>query len=265
MISLTWTQWVSNISKGDVYFFINTSPTSDSIKRFYSHNWVDEAIPLYRGTGLDHLTEISPWLIKIKSISLYHLAKELDECPLEDKYWGWAYHSHLNWKEQINHWQFYQMVTVDNELVHLRIFDPRIAEILLPNLKEEDWLSLMYPVNDIFIQVNKESLFFEYPKDILKRKKHDFPLKYIFPLYLLEAWRNSLYATNLVVENLILDFWEENGDLANLLFSRENNIRDIIYKWVSNEKVKNTDIAYLTDKNLLNHLLNIKLINKEEL
>lgn len=137
MTSLTWTQWVSNISKGDIYFFINTSPTSDSIKRFYSHNWVDEAIPLYRGTGLDHLTEISPWLIKIKSISLYHLAKELDECPLEDKYWGWAYHSHLNWKEQIKHWQYYQMVTVDNELVHLRIFDPRIAEIFLPNLKKK--------------------------------------------------------------------------------------------------------------------------------
>ncbi|MDF7353722.1 hypothetical protein [Proteus mirabilis] len=70
---------------------------------------------------------------------------------------------------------------------------------------------------------------------------------------------------NLVVENLILNFWEENGELAYSLFSREKDIKEVIYKWVNKERLRHTDIAYLNNKNLLSYLLDVNLIKKDEI
>ncbi|HEK2640725.1 TPA: DUF4123 domain-containing protein [Proteus mirabilis] len=266
MIPLTWMQWSDNISQEDIYFFINSTFVLDTINFFYSNDWIEEAIPLYnRETRLSHLEDISPWLIKIKSLSRYSLAKKIDEFLMEKYNWGWVYHSELNWDVQITHWKNHQIVIVNNEEVHLRLFDPRVAGILFPHLKKEDWFSLMYPVNNAYIPFDNENLFFEKPKEILKVQKEISSSIYTLPSYLLDAWRHSTHMINLVVENLILNFWEENGELAYSLFSREKDIKEVIYKWVNKERLRHTDIAYLNNKNLLSYLLDVNLIKKDEI
>lgn len=123
----------------------------------------------------------------------------------------------------------------------------------------------MYPVNNAYIPFDNENLFFEKPKEILKVQKEISPSIYTLPSYLLDAWRHSTHVINLVVENLILNFWEENGELAYSLFSREKDIKEVIYKWVNKERLRHTDIAYLNNKNLLSYLLDVNLIKKDEI
>lgn len=41
----TWLSWLTATPQNDVYFLINTLSDSNPVKRFYAHDWIEEAFP----------------------------------------------------------------------------------------------------------------------------------------------------------------------------------------------------------------------------
>lgn len=55
----------------------------------------------------------------------------------------------MAWDAQLHHWQQRQLVKLDGEMVVLRLMDSRIANILIPSMREADWYVLMNPVHEV--------------------------------------------------------------------------------------------------------------------
>ncbi|MGJ3352982.1 DUF4123 domain-containing protein [Providencia sp. Je.9.19] len=259
--SPTWLSWLTGTSQNDVYFLINTLSDPNPIKRFYTHDWIEEAFPIYHGTALAHLVEVSPWLVKIKRSQLFHLGQALDNKPYSDTSWGWAYQSQLDWGTQITHWQKYQFALMGEEKIIFRFFDARVARTLLPKLNKGDWSLLMMPVEDCFIENGETNSVFSRPQ---YADPFISPADYTLGEHLIQAWRNSNYAIDLIVENMLLNFWEDRGELALRIFNNESNIEANIKQWLIECQSKNVDITYLSTTHLVEHLININVINKED-
>lgn len=170
-MSSTWTSWLNSSPQSSVCFFLNTLADPNPVKRFYQQDWIDEAFSIYQGTDLAHLSEVGPWLVKVKPSRLANIGIQLDNSPFSDNSWGWAYHSQLDWKEQIIHWQKHQIVTINEKKRMFRFFDARIARTLLPKLREGDWSTLMRPIDDCFIEQDGEGVVYPRMRGVIRNSR----------------------------------------------------------------------------------------------
>ena len=248
---LTWTSWLTNTIQSDVYFLINTLSQPNPIKQFYINDWIEEAFPIYRGTALSHLSSVSPWLVKVKPSQYSHLGQVLDTMPLGDNSWGWAYHSQLDWRTQITHWQKHQLVIMNDKKVIFRFFDARIARTLLPKLSLGDWAVLMMPVDDCLIEgdeVNENYTRPQYADPFIS------PVDYELREHLITAWRDSEQAYVNVINNFYIQFWEKQSELAYQLDEVDGRLIGFIRDWMDECQKNRLDTAYLYDDLFLRYL-----------
>lgn len=249
--SPTWLSWLTALSQNDVYFLINTLAEPNPIKRFYANDWIEEAFPIYHGTALAHLSDISPWLVKVKRSQLFHLGKMLDNEPFSDPSWGWAYHSQLDWRTQITHWQKYQFAWMGEDKIIFRFFDARIARTLLPRLGRGDWALLMMPVEDCFIEESEMKVIYSRPP---YAEPFISPADYILSEALIKVWRNSEQAYLNVIDNFYIQFWENHPSLADPLDEPEGRLIGLIRDWMDECQQRRLDTAYLFDNLFVRYL-----------
>lgn len=247
----TWLSWLTATPQNDVYFLINTLSDPNPVKRFYAHDWIEEAFPIYHGTALAHLAEVSPWLVKVKRSQLFHLGKMLDSEPFSDPSWGWAYQSQLDWRTQITHWQKYQFAWMGEEKIIFRFFDARIARTLLPKLGRGDWALLMMPVEDCFIEESETKVIYSRPP---YAEPFISPADYILSEALIKVWRNSEQAYINVIDNFYIQFWENHPTLADPLDEPEGRLIALIREWMDECQQKRLDTAHLFDDLFLRYL-----------
>lgn len=264
-MSLTWTEWLTHSSNHNVYFLVNTLASPNPVKRFYAQDWIEEALPIYNGTALAHLSDIGPWLIKTKPSQLINLGASLDREPFHDNSWGWAYHSQLAWREQITHWQKHQLVLINKEKRVFRFFDSRVARTLIPHLERADWALLMMPIEDCFIECGETNATFSRPK---YGEPFISPADYRLSEHLMKVWRNSEQSFSNIVDNFYFQFWEKQTAWAVQLDEQEGYLKTLIHEWMEENQKNNRDITFLDDEIFINYLKthpnvqpNIEIIN----
>ncbi|HDF2326857.1 TPA: DUF4123 domain-containing protein [Morganella morganii] len=256
-MSMTWREWMANVRQGDVYFLLNRLAHPDPTDLFYRNDWIDEAIPLYAGTPLSHLGTTGPWLVRAKWQTLSGMAEQLDTMPFSDNSWGWAYHSLNNWEEQVAHWQKYQLIWFEEEERVLRLFDPRVAGVLIPACKPADWASLLMPLADCCIpspQGNKVI------NRLLSAGNSPVPSRFEPGVHLKEAWNQSAQARKNVADNFQITFWEAYPDLALALDEPPGRLLSLINRSMDDYENDLVDVVWLRNDMFLRYLKHHNLI-----
>ncbi|MEX6246396.1 hypothetical protein AB6G14_05230 [Providencia hangzhouensis] len=97
---------------------------------------------------------------EVKTECVCPIGELLDRKVLSHTHGGWAYRSSLDWQYQLRHWQNRQLVELNEELVVLRLMDTRIANVLIPKMREVDWSVLMTPVHEVMLETPSDPAFF---------------------------------------------------------------------------------------------------------
>ncbi|MDR5685362.1 DUF4123 domain-containing protein, partial [Morganella morganii] len=256
----TWRTWIANVRQGDVYFLLNRLAHSDPTNLFYHHNWIDEAVPLYAGTPLSHLGTAGPWLIRAKWQAFSGMAEILDTVPFSDDSWGWAYHSEDSWENQTAHWQKYQLIEFEGEERVLRLFDPRVAAVLIPACKPADWSSLLRPLADCCIPSLGGNTILNRPLDTSGTA----PYRLFVPgAHLIGAWNNSEQSHRNMVDNFYIQFWEEYPELAFKLDEPHGCLHTLINDYMNVCKDDLINVAWIDNDYFIRYLTKHHLINEQ--
>ncbi|WNP32597.1 DUF4123 domain-containing protein (plasmid) [Morganella morganii] len=257
MTETTWRTWLTSDSRHDVYFLLNKLARPDPSDLFYRHDWIDEAQPLYAGTPLSHLGSAGPWLVRVKWQMLSAMGQHLDNAPFPDDSWGWAYRSTGSWDAQITHWQQYQRVLSEGEDRILRLFDARIAAVLIPACKPADWASLLAPVAGCCIPTPDGNIILNRPADTGRTEPHGL---FVPGRHLTEAWCNSAQSRRNIADNFYIRFWDAHPDMAFQLDEPEGRLLRLINDYIDTCREDLTDVTragnhlfirYLTDRDVI--------------
>ncbi|WP_318839903.1 DUF4123 domain-containing protein [Providencia sp. PROV100] len=228
-----WTTWLTASNTDPIYLLLNTLATPNPTDLLFANDWVEQAFPIYNGTALAHLIGQSPWLVKLKPSAYAPLGQLLDRKGLSDNTWGWAYRSSLDWQYQLRHWQNRQLVELNEELVVLRLMDTRIANVLIPKMREVDWSVLMTPVHEVMLETPSDPAFFESPT-----RHNPLPIPelqarpFIMGEHLQAAWENSAQFIELLAENLACELWENHAEVALSLDTPEGQLHRRLVDWL---------------------------------
>lgn len=256
-MATTWRTWIANVRQGDVYFLLNRLAHSDPTALFYHHNWIDEAIPLYAGTPLSHLGTAGPWLVRAKWQAFSGMAEILDTGPFSDDSWGWAYHSEDSWENQIAHWQKYQLITFEGEERVLRLFDPRVAAVLIPACKPADWSSLLRPLADCCIPSSQGN---RVVNRLPSTGYSTVPSRFEPGVHLTQAWNRSEQARRNVADNFQITFWEEYPELALTLDEPPGRLFSLINSCMDDYENDLVDVVWLKNDMFIRYLKNNNLM-----
>lgn len=229
-----WTTWLTEPNRDPVYLLLNTLAQPNPTDVLFANDWVEQAFPLYNGTPLAHLIAQSPWLVKLKPSALAPLGQLLDRKGLSDSSWGWAYRSPVNWTTQLRHWQNRQLVQLEGELVVLRLMDSRIANTLIPKMRELDWYVLMNPVHEVMLDTPTlptcfTSLALDNAPLIPELQARPFRLGE----HLTKAWESSDAFIALMAENMACELWENQPEAALLLDTPEGQLHTRLVGWLN--------------------------------
>lgn len=257
MKTTDWRTWLTSDSQHDVYFLLNKLARPDPSDLFYRYDWIDEAQPLYAGTPLSHLGSAGPWLVRVKWQALSGMGQYLDNNPFPDESWGWAYHSTGSWDAQITHWQHYQRMLFEGEDCILRLFDARIAAVIIPACKPADWASLLAPAAGCCIPSPDGNIILSRPADT----GTIVPSGLFVPgRHLTEAWNNSAQSRRNITDNFYIQFWEDHSELALQLDEPPGRLMALINDYMDTCREDLTDVTwagnalfirYLTDQNII--------------
>ena len=250
-MAATWTEWLRNTEKGDVYFLLNTLISGDPLNRFYANDWIEEALPLYAGTRLSHLSSVGPLIIKIKWQALSAMAKILETEPFSDNSWGWAYHSTDSWDHQIKHWQKYQFVMFEGEERIFRLFDSRVAQVIIPACKPADWSYLLMPVTDCFISTSQDNVIITRPGPAEPKTSS---VRFVLGAHLCRAWEQSPQCRVNMADNFYIQFWDEFPELALTLDEPEGRLMTLINHCMDEYQADLVHIAYLNNDMFIRYL-----------
>ncbi len=257
MTETTWRTWLTSDSRYDIYFLLNKLARPDPSDLFYRHDWIDEAQPLYAGTPLSHLGSAGPWLVRVKWQTLSATGQHLDNAPFPDDSWGWAYRSTGSWDAQITHWQQYQRVLSEGEDRILRLFDARIAAVLIPACKPADWASLLAPVAGCCIPAPDGNIILNRPAGTGRTELHGL---FVPGRHLTEAWCNSAQSRRNIADNFYIRFWDAHPDMAFQLDEPEGRLLRLINDYIDTCREDLTDVTragnhlfirYLTDRDVI--------------
>ncbi|HFT1529140.1 TPA: DUF4123 domain-containing protein [Providencia stuartii] len=228
-----WTTWLSEPHRDPVYLLLNTLAQPNPTDVLFANDWIEQAFPLYNGTPLAHLIAQSPWLVKLKPSAAVPLGQLLDRKGFSDPSGGWAYRSPMAWDAQLHHWQQRQLVKLDGEMVVLRLMDSRIANILIPSMREADWYVLMNPVHEVMLDTDTQPVCLisparDRPPLIPELKVHPFTLGE----HLQTAWENSETCIQLMAENLACELWENQPDNALALDTPVGQLHERLVGWL---------------------------------
>lgn len=257
MTEITWRTWLTSDSRHDVYFLLNKLARPDPSDLFYRHDWIDEAQPLYAGTPLSHLGSSGPWLVRVKWQMLSAMGQHLDNSPFPDDSWGWAYRSTGSWDAQITHWQQYQRVLSEGEDRILRLFDARVAAVLIPACKPADWASLLAPVAGCCIPAPDSNIILNRPAGTGRTEPHGL---FVPGRHLTEAWCKSAQSRRNIADNFYIRFWDAHPDMAFQLDEPEGRLLRLINDYIDTCREDLTDVTragnhlfirYLTDRDVI--------------
>lgn len=259
-MTTTWRTWIANVRQGDVYFLLNRLAHSDPTALFYHHNWIDEAVPLYAGTPLSHLGTAGPWLVRAKWQAFSGMAEILDTVPFSDDSWGWAYHSEDSWENQIAHWQKYQLITFEGEERVLRLFDPRVAAVLIPACKPADWSSLLASVAGCCIPAMDGNIILNRPADTGRTETHGL---FVPGRHLTEARCNSAQSRRNIADNFYIRFWDAHSDLAFQLDEPEGRLLRLINDYMDTCREDLTDVTLVGSHLFIRYLTDHYIIHEQ--
>ncbi|HDF2330297.1 TPA: DUF4123 domain-containing protein [Morganella morganii] len=251
MTETTWRTWLTSDSRHDIYFLLNKLARPDPSDLFYRYDWIDEAQPLYAGTPLSHLGSAGPWLVRVKWQMLSAMGQHLDSAPFPDDSWGWAYRSSGSWDAQVTHWQQYQRVLFEGEDRILRLFDTRIAAVLIPACKPADWASLLAPVAGCCIPATEGNIILNRPADTGRTEPHGL---FVLGRHLTEAWRNSAQSRRNIADNFQITFWEAYPELASELDDPPGRLLTLINQSMDAYQNDDTDISFLRNEMFIRYL-----------